>query len=159
MTATAAPSEIHLWRSTIASTRSYQRSVASNAWRKTRAMAASLRTSPGLRALASRAESIGSSVKEMKSEMSTAALMVMPNCLKNWPTMPGMNATGTNTATRESVVARTARPTSFVPREAATAGSSPLSSRCVIASRTTTASSMRSPIARDSARSVIWFSV
>ena len=70
-----------------------------------------------------------------------------------------MKATGTNTATSASVVASTARPTSLVPREAATAGSSPLSSRCVIASRTTTASSMSSPIARDSASSVIWLSV
>jgi len=24
----------------------------------------------------------------MNSEISTAAVMVMPNCLKNWPTMP-----------------------------------------------------------------------
>jgi AGZA family xanthine/uracil permease-like MFS transporter len=35
------------------------------------------------------------------------------------PTMPGMNATGTNTATSEKVVASTARKTSFVPFEAA----------------------------------------
>ncbi len=75
--------------------------------------------------MASRAESIGSSVKEMKSEISTAALMVIPNCLKNWPTMPDMNATGTKTATSVNVVARTARPTSLVPSRAASAGSSP----------------------------------
>ena len=91
--------------------------------------------------------------------MSTAALMVRPNCLKNWPTMPGMKATGTKTATRVKVVASTARPTSFVPLEAAVAGSSPLSRRCVMASRTTTASSMSSPMASESASSVIWFSV
>ena len=109
--------------------------------------------------MASRAESIGSSVKEMKSEMRTAALMVSPNCLKNWPTMPGMKATGTNTATSVRVVASTARPTSLVPFEAALAGSSPLSRRWVMASRTTTASSMRSPMASDSASRVIWLSV
>ena len=72
--------------------------------------------------------------------------------------MPGMKATGTNTATRASVVASTARPTSRVPWEAADMGSSPCSSRWVMASRTTTASSMSRPMAKDSASSVIWLS-
>ena len=52
----------------------------------------------------------------MKSEMSTAAEMVRPNCRKNWPTMPCMKATGTNTATSVKVVAMTARAISRVPR-------------------------------------------
>ena len=102
---------------------------------------------------------MGSTVKEMNSEISTAAEMVIPNCLKNCPTIPGMNATGTKTATSVKVVASTARPTSLVPIDAAVAGSSPRSSRWVIASRTTTASSMRRPIASERASSVIWFSV
>ena len=114
--------------------------------------------SPALRCFASRADSIGSNVKEMKSEMSTATEMVMPNCWRNWPTMPGMKATGMNTATRANVVASTARPTSLVPLAAALTGSSPCSRRWVMASRTTTASSMSRPMASDSASSVIWLS-
>ena len=73
--------------------------------------------------------------------------------------MPGMKATGTNTATSEKVVASTARNTSFVPLLAASAGDSPFSRRWVMASRTTTASSMSRPMASDSASSVIWLSV
>jgi len=74
-----------------------------------------------------RADNIGSSVKEIKSDTSTAAVTVRPNCLKNWPTMPPMKATGTKTATIVKVVAMTARPISAVPRRAAVTASSPRS--------------------------------
>ncbi len=98
-------------------------------------------------------------MKETNIEISTAAEMVKPNCLKNWPTRPGMKATGRNTATSERVVASTARNTSRVPREAAAAGVSPCSRRWVMASRTTTASSMSSPMASERASIVSWFRV
>ena len=62
---------------------------------------------------------IGVSVNETKSETSTAKATVIPNWKKNRPMMPPMNATGTNTATMERVVAMTARKISFVPSPAA----------------------------------------
>ncbi len=46
------------------------------------------------------------------SENSTAIATVRPNWRKYWPGMPGMNETGTNTATMVKVVAMTARPIS-----------------------------------------------
>ena len=118
--------------------------------------APSRRSSPGARARAKRAESIGSSVNATKSEMRTATVMVSPNWRKNWPVIPCMNATGTNTATSVNVVAITASAISWVPSLAACAGGSPRSSRRVMDSRTTTASSMRRPIASESASSVSW---
>ena len=69
-------------------------------------------------------ESIGSSVKLTNRDTSTATATVKPNWKKNWPTMPFMNAIGTNTATMAKVVAMTASPISSVPSRAAT--------RCVL---------------------------
>ena len=60
-------------------------------------------------------DSIGSRVKLTNSDTSTATATVMPNGKKNLPTMPFMNATGTNTAQIAKVVAITARPISSVP--------------------------------------------
>lgn len=62
-----------------------------------------------------RLESIGSRVKLTNSDTSTATATVMPNGKKNLPTMPFMNATGTNTAQMAKVEAITARPISSVP--------------------------------------------
>ncbi len=64
-------------------------------------------------------DSIGSSVNETSSDTSTANATVMPNGKKNRPTMPFMNATGTNTAITDMVVASTAKPISAVPLRAA----------------------------------------
>jgi hypothetical protein len=64
-------------------------------------------------------ESIGSSVKLTNSETATATATVMPNCKKNRPIAPLMNATGTNTARIANVVAITASPISCVPSSAA----------------------------------------
>ena len=64
-------------------------------------------------------DSIGSSVKLTKSEISTATETVTPNCMKKRPTIPSMNASGKNTATMDSVVAMTANPISLVPSSAA----------------------------------------
>ncbi len=47
-----------------------------------------------------------------RSENSTAAATVMPNCLKYWPAMPPMKLTGANTAMIVKVMAMTARPIS-----------------------------------------------
>jgi len=69
-----------------------------------------------------------------------------------------MKATGTNTATSVKVVAMTARAISCVPRLAASAGASPRSSRRVMLSRTTTASSMSRPMASDRPSRVSWLS-
>jgi len=44
--------------------------------------------------------------------ISTETTTVKPNALKNWPEMPGISATGRNTATIAIVVASTARPIS-----------------------------------------------
>ena len=77
--------------------------------------------------LTKRAESMGVRVKEMRSEISTAAATVRPNCLRKRPTMPPVVAIGPNTATRVKVVAVTARPISAVAREAAVRRSSPCS--------------------------------
>ena len=71
-------------------------------------------------------ESIGSSVKLTNSETSTATATVTPNGKKNLPTMPFMNATGTNTAQIANVVAITARPISSVPSRAARRWSLPM---------------------------------
>ena len=118
----------------------------------------SWRISPGTWARASRADSIGSRVKATKRLMRTATEMVMPNCRKNWPVMPFMKATGTKTATSVKVVAMTARAISRVPSLAARAGGSPCSSRRVMLSRTTTASSMSRPMASERPSRVSWFS-
>src|SRR6266849_646846 len=49
-------------------------------------------------------DSIGSSVNATNNDTSTANATVMPNGKKNRPTIPFMNATGTNTAITDSVV-------------------------------------------------------
>ncbi len=55
---------------------------------------------------------IGVSSRATINEVVTAMAAVQPNCLKNLPTMPLMNAVGKNTATSVNVVATTARPIS-----------------------------------------------
>ncbi len=92
---------------------------------------------------------MGAKVKASNSEMSTAAAMVMPNCLKNLPAMPVAKPTGRKTETRVRVVARTARPTSAVPSLAACMGCLPSFSMWrKMFSRTTMASSMSRPMDR-----------
>ena len=65
-----------------------------------------------------RAESAGVMVKLTSSDTAMANAMVRPKLFKNMPTMPLRKATGTNTASNESVVARTARPISRGPSTA-----------------------------------------
>ncbi len=75
------------------------------------------------------------------------------------PAPPPMKATGTNTATMDSVVAVTARPISAVPLRAAVMRSSPRSMCLTMFSRTTMASSMSTPMASDRPSRVMKFSV
>ncbi len=102
-------------------------------------------------AIKKRDESIGVSVNDTSIDRATATLTVTPNWKKKRPMMPFMNATGTNTARIDDVVASTARKISPVPFEAASTLDSP-SSRCRwMFSITTMASSIRMPIESDSA--------
>ena len=98
---------------------------------------------------------MGSSVKLTKSDTSTAKATVTPNWKKILPMMPPMKATGMNTATTAKVVDITARPISLVPSRAASSWVFPISRCRTMFSRTTMASSIRSPIASDSASRVI----
>ena len=93
-------------------------------------------------------DSIGSSVKETNSEISTAAETMMPNWKKKRPMMPPMKATGRNTATMQKVVASTASPISLVPSIAACRCVLPKPIWRMMFSRTTMASSIRMPMAR-----------
>jgi len=98
-------------------------------------------------------------VKETKRETRTAKVTVIPNWKKKRPTIPFMNATGTKTATMEKVVAMTASPISLVPSRAAAKWSFPRSRCRTMFSRTTMASSIKSPMARDKAIRVMTLSV
>ncbi len=148
-----------LWRSDQPRMPRYTSSIARNTTSKGRFTTAKASFLLWSIAFEKRDESIGSSVKATKSETSTAAETVRPNWRKNWPMMPLMNATGTNTATMVSVVARTLSAISSVPRRAASRGGSPRSRCLKMFSRTTTASSMSRPMASERPRSVIMFSV
>jgi hypothetical protein len=95
-----------------------------------------------------RAESVGVSVKLTSSETAMAKAMVRPKLFRNMPTMPLRKATGTNTASSDSVVARTAMPISFGPSTDAVKESSPFSSMWrKMFSTTMMASSMTMPTA------------
>ncbi len=105
------------------------------------------------------ADSIGVRVNETNSDTSTAQATVRPNWKKNLPMIPPMNATGTNTATIDSVVATTARKISRVPTPAAVKWSFPICLCLTMFSITTIASSIRMPIDSDSAISESTLSV
>ena len=106
------------------------------------------------------AESEGASVKLTNNDTAMAKAMVRPKLLKNLPTNPLRNATGTNTASSESVVAMTANPISLVPLIAASKGLSFLSWICLkMFSTTMIASSMTIPTAKARATRLIEFNV
>ena len=98
-------------------------------------------------------------MKEITKLTSTEATTVKPKGLNHSPEMPGMKATGMNTATIENVVAATARPISAVPCNAAVTRSTPRSMCRTMFSRTTMASSISTPMARDKPKSVMKLSV
>ena len=70
---------------------------------------------------------MGSSVNEMNRLTSTEVVTVTAKGRNHSPASPLMNATGTNTAMMENVVAATASPISAVPLRAAVTRSSPRS--------------------------------
>ncbi len=84
---------------------------------------------------------------------------VQPNSRKNLPAMPGMNATGTNTAARVSEVAITALPISPAASRAASSSGLPIRRWRTMFSISTMASSTRMPTTTDSASKVIMFRV
>ena len=93
-------------------------------------------------------------------EITTATTSVMANCLYIWPLIPPRNATGRNTAQRESTIATSALATWPMARSAATRGGT-FSSAMIRStfSMTTIASSTTMPIASTRANSVsrlIW---
>src|SRR4051812_20136107 len=92
---------------------------------------------------------MGSREKETNRETSTEQAMVSANGLNHWPAMPCMKATGTKTQTMEKVVAATARPISSVASCAAFTWSLPISTCLTMFSRTTMASSIKMPMARE----------
>ncbi len=111
--------------------------------------------SPRVAGRSQRAPSIGVSEKLTTSEIAIETVIVSPKLLKKRPGMLFMNAIGKNTAIRERVVARTARPTSLVAAIAAGMGFIFLSwMKTTMTSSTTIASSMTMPTARARARSV-----
>ena len=71
---------------------------------------------------------MGVSEKLMNMLTRIVADMVMPNDLRNRPTIPPMKAMGRNTATSESVIESTARPISLVAAKAASRAVQPFSS-------------------------------
>ena len=90
---------------------------------------------------------------------STEQVTVSANGRNHSPEMPGIKATGMNTAIIENVVAATARPISAVPSSAAVRRSLPICMWRTIFSRTTMASSISTPIASDKPSRVMKFRV
>ena len=86
-----------------------------------------------------------------------ASTAVQPNCLKNLPGMPAMNAVGRNTATSAKVVAITAMPISSAASSAACIGVLPMRRWRAMFSISTMASSTRMPTTRASEVSVTVF--
>ena len=102
---------------------------------------------------------MGSSVKEISKLTITEATTVKPKGRNHSPDTPGMKATGMNTATMENVVPATAMPISAVPLSAAVRRSEPRSMCRTMFSRTTIASSMSTPMAKDKPSKLMKLSV
>ena len=98
-----------------------------------------------------RAQSMGVSVSEMKPDTRIATPIVTANSRKSRPTRPGMNSSGMNTATSESVIERIVKLISFEPSSAACMGFFPISRWRTMFSSITMASSTTKPTASVSA--------
>ena len=94
-----------------------------------------------------------------KYEIATATDSVTPNCRKNLPMTPVMNATGRKIAMTASVAASAANVISLVPSLAARTRSLPISAWRKMFSITITASSTTRPTASDRPSSVNVLSV
>ena len=101
------------------------------------------------------AQRAGQSVRADTHERPTDEAIVTPNWVKNAPDVPGMKATGMNTAMNTRVHEITATDTSDIAsRVAWRASLMPLSILAITASTTTMASSTTVPMASTSANSV-----
>ena len=94
---------------------------------------------------------IGASVSAITAETPMAIVIVTANSRNSRPTMPPMNSSGMNTATRLTEIETTVNAISFVPVTAADRGFSPFSIWRTMFSRTTIASSTTNPVASVSA--------
>ncbi len=104
------------------------------------------------------AQRAGQRVNAQTQERPTAEASVTPNCVKNEPEVPGIKATGINTAMKTSVQEITAVDTSLMAsRVAWRASEIPLSILAITASTTTMASSTTVPMANTNANSVRMF--
>ena len=83
----------------------------------------------------------------MTSEISTAAERVTANSRNSRPTWPCMKRSGMNTATSETLIDSTVKPTSLAPSSAAFMRSMPASMWRAVFSSTTIASSTTKPVA------------
>ena len=92
----------------------------------------------------------GLSVREFTAESTVDTAIVRANCRKNSPTIPEINAQGTNTAHSTRATPITGPVTSCMARNAASRGDSPCSIQRSTFSTTTIASSTTMPIASTS---------
>ncbi|MEY9685691.1 hypothetical protein ABIF13_006465 [Bradyrhizobium elkanii] len=99
----------------------------------------------------STAHIIGVVVSETTSEITIAIVMVMANSRNRRPTRPPIKRIGTNTATSDTLIDSTVKPTSRVPTSVASSRDSPASMWRVMFSSTTMASSTTKPVATVSA--------
>ena len=76
-----------------------------------------------------REQAIGTTVSDTNIEINIAAAMVIANSRNSLPVLPLMSESGASTATTDSVVAMTGKPTSSAPFHAASMGVSPSSWR------------------------------
>ena len=97
---------------------------------------------------------MGVSIRATTSEANTASAAVQPNCLKNLPGIPAMNAVGKNTAISVKVVATTASPISSDASMAAWYGVLPMCRWRSIFSTSTIASSTNTPMTSERASKV-----
>ena len=94
---------------------------------------------------------MGVVVREMTSEIRTAADKVTANSRNKRPVCPPMNSSGMNTATSDTLMDSTVKPTSLAPSNAALKRSMPASIWRLVFSSTTMASSTTNPVATVSA--------
>ena len=103
---------------------------------------------------------IGVTVSDTTADARIAQQITIANSLSRRPTIPGMNNTGMNTATSDSVIDMMVKPISFEPTSAACSGSMPSSMWRTMFSSITIASSTTKPTARVSASrdrlSMLW---
>ena len=101
--------------------------------------------------LSRNAHIIGVVVREISSEIITAAERVTANSRNSRPTWPPMNSNGMKTATRLTLIDTTVKPTSRAPSSAASNRFMPASMWRLVFSSTTMASSTTKPAATVSA--------